>query len=83
MDILAFVRKVILPFGIMGLLTAAVSHEYSQGTDIENNKVMIQEEYKRIDRLESKIDKLLEKSDNQNDKIDDLRIELLKSKWYK
>jgi hypothetical protein len=78
MDIMAFIRKYVLPFGIIGLLTAGVSHEYTQGNQIENNKVMIQEEYKRIDRLESKIDKLLEKSDNQNDKIDDLRIELLK-----
>ena len=80
MDLLTFLRKVAVPFGLIGLLSGMVSHEYSQVGELRSAETKVEEQEKRVDRLESKIDKLLEKIDKQNDKIDELRIDVLKKK---
>lgn len=78
MDILTFLKRIALPFGLIGILSGMVSHEYDQVGLIRSSETKIIEQEKRVDRLESKIDNLLDKLDKQNDKIDDLRIDVLK-----
>lgn len=73
-----FLKTIVIPFGLIGLLSGITSHEMSQARELENNKTIIDEQGKRIDRYELKMDKLLDRIDAQNDKIDNLRIEVLK-----
>lgn len=67
-------------FGIIASLSGMAAHEISQSRELENSKTVLQEQGRRIDRYESKMDKLLDKIDAQNDKIDNLRIEVLKNR---